>query len=36
MNNTAKYEVLILGLQKSIDLNVSILKAIGDLEIVVW
>lgn len=29
-NNTTKYEALILSLQRAIDLNVSILKAVGD------
>lgn len=34
-NNTAEYEELILGIQKAIDLNVVVLKVVGDSEIVV-
>jgi len=34
--NTVQYEALILGLQNSIDLNVSILQVVGDSKIVVW
>jgi len=34
-NNTVEYEALILGLQRAIDLNVVVLKAVGDLEIVI-
>ena len=36
MNNVAEYEALVLGLQKSISLNVVMLKVVGDSEIVVW
>jgi len=35
MNNTIAYEELILGLQKAIDLNATILKVVGHSEIVV-
>lgn len=35
-NNIAEYEALVLGLHKSISLNVVVLKVIGDLEIMVW
>lgn len=35
INNTTEYEALILGLQKAIDLNVVVLKVVGDSEIVV-
>ena len=35
MKNTIEYEALILGFQRAIDLNIVILKAIGDLEVVV-
>lgn len=34
-NNVAKYEALLLGLQKAINLNVVVLKVVGDSEIVV-
>lgn len=34
-NNTTEYEELVFGLQKSIDLNVVVLKVVGDTEIVV-
>ena len=33
MNNTTEYEEIILVLKKVIDLNISILKVVGDLEI---
>jgi len=36
MNNIVEYEALMLGLQKSISLNVVMLKVVGDSEIVVW
>ena len=35
MKNIAKYEALILGLNKAISLNVVLLKVVGDLEIMV-
>jgi len=35
MNNIDEYEALMLGLEKSINLNVVVLKVVGDLEIVV-
>lgn len=35
MNNTGEYEALILGLHKSISLNVYALKVVSDLEIMV-
>ena len=34
-NNTAEYEALILGLQKALNLNVAMLKVVGDSDIVV-
>jgi len=34
-SNIAEYEALILGLQKTISLNVVMLKVVGDLEMVV-
>jgi len=35
MKHTAEYESLILGLQKAINLNVVVLKVVGDSKIVV-
>ncbi len=35
-NNIAEYEAFMLGLQKSISLNVVALNVVGDLDIVVW
>jgi ribonuclease HI len=34
-NNVAKYEALIRGLKKAIDLNVKFIKVYGDSEIIV-
>lgn len=34
-NNVAEYEALVLGLEKAINLNVVMLKVVGDLDIVV-
>ena len=34
-NNTAKYEALIQGLKKGLDLNVKVLIAFSDSEIIV-
>lgn len=34
-NNTDEYEALVLGLQKSIDIKVVVLKVVGDLDIMV-
>lgn len=30
MKNTAEYEALVLGLQKDINLNIVVLKVVGD------
>lgn len=35
MNNIVEYEALVSGLQKAIKLNVSMLKVVGDSEILV-